>query len=80
MSDSDSTQKKSKSSKIKKFIMEQFDKTNDKLDSLVDLKLSDLHYWKQPDSDSDADMVVQGCPRRMSSWWMSKTDVPDGGL
>ena len=53
MSDSDSTQKKSKSSKIKKFIMEQFDKTNDKLDKLSCLTLlQGKATTAKPDSDS----------------------------
>ena len=65
MSDSDSDsnrtrtglgQKKSKSSEIKKFIMKQFDKTNNKIEDLGDLVLDDIHYRKQlADSDSDDD-------------------------
>ena len=77
MSDSDSTEK-SKSSKIKKFIMKQFDKTNVMI-AEIDLKLEDLHYRKQPDSDSDADMVVQGCPRRMSKTEDSDDNDVDKG-
>ena len=85
-SDSDRTrtglgQKKSKSSKIKKFIMKQFDKTNVMI-AEIDLKLEDLTYRKQPDSDSDnddADMVVQGCPRRMSKTEDSDDNDVDKG-
>ena len=55
MSDSDSTEK-SKSSKIKKFIMKQFDKTNDKLDKLSSLTLQQgKATTAKPDSDSDDD-------------------------
>ena len=56
-SESDSTKKKSKSSKIKKFIMKQFDKTNDKLDKLSSslTLLQGKATTAKPDSDSDDD-------------------------